>query len=143
MKRDFVLKHWLATLFLAPFFLELYELAFGKVKGQVISLFEIHPVTFLFSLLFSLPALILCHFVFTLLMKKQVGPGFTKLLLISLTVSSIVVTVLVLGGTLSTTLIFAYSISAIVSGALLRIKTDRNTPSELPVRSLPNPHTPA
>ena len=131
MNRNYSFKHWLTTLFFAPFLLTLYELLFNPIKGQMVGLLEVYPVTLVFSLFFSLPTFIIYYFVFLHLIKKHTNPALTKLILISFTVFGIVTTETLIGGSSSMTFIFSYSLSAIITGILLKIKIKADSTERL------------
>jgi hypothetical protein len=122
MRRSFLIKHWLTTLILAPFLPSLYDLFFPSIKGQVISLLELYPVTVLMSLFFSLPTFALYYFLFVLLDRKNVSPLVAKILLISISMVGITITFLLIGGSYSIVSMIAYSVSVLISGLLYRLK---------------------
>jgi len=57
-----------------------------------------------------------------MLIKQNVNTTLTKLILISLTVIGITTTILLIGGSLSLTLIFAVSLASILAGCIFKIK---------------------
>jgi hypothetical protein len=128
MKRNFILNHWLATLILAPFLPTVYDFFFTPIQGQIVGLLVVYPITFVFSLVLSIPTLIVYYFVFWYLSKRQTNPALTKIILISLTVIGIITTILIIGGSLSMMLIYSFSTSAIITGILIRItnRTERS-----------------
>lgn len=128
MNQNYAIKHWLTTLLLAPFLPSVYELIFKPISGQVVGLLEVYPITLVFSFFFSLPTLFIYFFIFKKLIKQNVNPVLTKLILISLTVIGITTTILLIGGSLSLTLIFAFSLASIIAGCIFKIKkqTDSN-----------------
>lgn len=138
MTRAYLFKHWVMTLILAPFLPAIYELFFDPIKGQVIGLLKVYPVIFIFSLVFSIPTLIIYHFVFSYLIKRQTNPALTKTILIILTILGITITILLIGGSLSTTLIYSFSIAACMAGVVIRItkRSDTNKDFEAIVRSI-------
>ena len=58
MSNKHLIKLWIATLLLAPFVYAAYELAIG-VEGQVVTLLEVLPITLIFSVILSLPTLLI------------------------------------------------------------------------------------
>ncbi len=121
MKYTYLIGHWLTTLIFAPFLPTLYELLFGKIKGQVVSLLEVYPVSFLFSLVLSIPTLIIYYFIYKYLLEKNTEPTYIKLALIIWTVLGITTSFLLLGGQLKMNLIYSYSIVTIISGLMWKI----------------------
>ena len=122
MNQNYLFKHWLSTLVLAPFLPSVYGLIFKPISGQIVGLLEVYPITLIFSFLFSLPTLLVCFFVLRLLIKRDINPVLTKFILIVLTVIGIATTIFIIGGSLSATLIFAYSLASIITGCIIRIK---------------------
>lgn len=127
MDQNYLIKHWLTTLILAPFLLWLYEIIFSPISGLVVGLFEVYPITFIFSFLFSLPTVIVYLLIFKLLIKQNINPALSKIILISLTVIGITSTILIIGGSLSWRLIFAFSLSSIIAGSIFKINTHPDT----------------
>jgi hypothetical protein len=132
MRRNYLLKHWLLTLVLAPFLPDVYMFIFKPASGQMTGLLEIYPLFLFFSLLYSLPTLLVYFIVFMLLIEQGTSPAFTKFILIALTVIGITMTILSIGGSLSSTLIFAYSLASVIAGCLLSIKSKSGTEKQLP-----------
>jgi len=124
MNQNYIFKHWLSTLVLAPFLPSVYELIFNPVSSQIVGLVEIYPVTLVFSFFFSLPTLLIYYFVFIFLQKKKTSLLLAKFILIALTIIGIIVTLLLFGGSLVPTLLFAYSLACILSGCLIKIKQE-------------------
>jgi hypothetical protein len=131
MKQNYLFKHWLSTLVLAPFLASVYELIFKPISGQIVGLLEVYPIVLLFSILFSLPTLLVYFFVFRVLIKQGINPLLTKFILIALTITGIATTVLLIGGSLSATLIFAYSLTTIITGCIIRIKNKADKENSL------------
>src|SRR5688500_17698464 len=98
MRRNYLLKHWLLTLVLAPFLPDVYMFIFKPASGQMTGLLEIYPLFLFFSLLYSLPTLLVYFIVFMLLIEQGTSPAFTKFILIALTVIGITMTILSIGG---------------------------------------------
>ena len=122
MNQNYLLKHWLTTILLAPFLLSVYDWVIEPIPGKVIGLIEIYPVFLLFAFVLSLPTVIVYYFTFRLLMNRNANPVLTKIALITLTVVGTATTILIIGGSLSKTLAFAYSATAIVTGCTFKIK---------------------
>ncbi len=126
MNKNYAIKHWLTTLLLAPFLPSVYELIFKPISGQVVGLLEVYPITLVFAFFFSLPTLVIYFLIFKMLIKQNVNPVLTKIILISLTVTGITTTILLIGGSLSLTLIFAFSLASIVAGCIFKIRMQTN-----------------
>ena len=122
MNVNYPFKHWLSTLLIAPFLPTLYELVFNPIKGQIVGLLEVYPIILSFSFFFSGPTFLFYYLTFSVLKKKQSNAELSKLILISLTVVGIVITLLLIGGSLSFTFILSYSLAATITGILFSIK---------------------
>jgi hypothetical protein len=127
MNQNYLIKHWLTTLVLASFLRPLYEFILKPIPGQIVGLLEIYLITLIFSFLFSLPTLIIYFLTFKQLIKQNANPILTKFILISVTVIGINITVLLIGGSLSLTLIFAFSCAGIITGCIFKIKAKSDT----------------
>ncbi len=126
MNRNYIFTHWAATLLIAPFLPTLYDFFFNPIKGEIIGLLDVYPIILLFSFILSLPTLIIYYFVFLYLMKRNANPVLTKVILIVLTIVGIAITILIIGGSLAMTLIYSFSISAFLTGILIRISNKTN-----------------
>ena len=125
MNPNYPYLHLLITLIVAPFMPALYGLIFNPIQGQVIELHEVYLITFFVSVFFSIPSFILYLWFFSYLSKKKINLVLKKMILICCTVVGIVITFLVIGGSLNLTLILAYSVAAIITGTVLRIKAKK------------------
>ena len=125
MKNSYLLKHWLTTLIFAPFLPTIYEVLFGKIKGQVVSLLEVYPISILFSLVLSIPTLVLYFFIYRYLLSKKINPNYCKIILTTLTVVGITITFLLLGGQMEMGLIFSYSITTIIAGFIYKFNVEQ------------------
>lgn len=116
MNQNYLIKHWLTTLVLAPFLPSLYELIFKPISGQVVGLLEVYPIMLVFSSLFSLPTLAIYFLTFRLLIKQNADSTLTKVILISLTVTGIITIISLIGGSLSLTLILPFHLQVLLQG---------------------------
>lgn len=121
MNRNYIIKHWIATLLLGPFLLCFYEFVRNVGEESFLRTFELYPIIFIFSLACSIPTLTVCHLVFVYLIKKQANPKASKFTLISITIIGIAITILNIGGSMSMDMVLYYSIAAIITGMLLKI----------------------
>ncbi len=126
MNENYPLQHWLTTLLLAPFLPPIYEMIFEPRSGQILSLLEVYFISLVFSFIFSLPTLFIYYLVFRFIAKRNIKPLAMKFILIVLTIMGITITLLLIGGSLVPTLIFAYSLAAILTGFLFKIKKRTN-----------------
>ena len=135
MNRSYPYKHWLTTLVIAPFIPAIFSLFFKMDDGLVFSLLEVYPISFLFSLFFSLPTVAVYYLVFYLLSKRIINLTFVKILLIGIAVIGITITQLIIKGSLSFTIIYAYSIAAIISGLFWKLRTVNYPKEEFKIKS--------
>ena len=122
LRKSFVIVHWASTLLISPVMSQMLISVFSSSPHQIVSLLEIYPVTLLFSIVFSLPTLIVCLISFYFLKKKEVNPAVSKLILISLSVFGIYITQTLIQGSMSQDIIIAYSLTASLVGIMLKIK---------------------
>ncbi len=122
MKENFIFKQWFLTLTLAPFIPSIYKLLGGNISGEVIELTEIYLVVFIMSFFFSIPTLAACISYFRFLKRNKVKPILSKVILIMTSVLGIILSFLLIGGSISDLLIICYSISAFFSGLIFKIK---------------------
>jgi len=122
MNPNYPYLHWLITLIIAPFIPALYGLIFNPIQGQIIELYEVYLITFFVSVFFSIPTFIFYLWIFSYLSKLKIKLVLKKMILICCTVSGIMITFRIIGGSLNLTLVFSYSVAAIITGAALRIK---------------------
>ncbi|MGN6495268.1 MAG: hypothetical protein ACTHLE_24990 [Agriterribacter sp.] len=92
MNLTYPLKHWAFTLALAPLLLYLYQLFNVRFGGYAGNFLQVYFFTLLFSVFFSIPALIIYLLVYFFLKRKNVDETVIKLLLIALSTLSIVAT---------------------------------------------------
>ena len=123
MDRSYLFKHWLTTLIFAPFLPTVYDLLISPTEGESFGLLDLYPIILIFSFILSIPTLIVYYFMFSYLIKRQAKPVLTKLILIILTIIGISITLLIIGGSMTMTLIYSFSLSTIITGTLLKIKS--------------------
>lgn len=121
MTNRYIIKLWILSQLLAPFLYALYELI-KEIPGQVVGLLEIFPITLIFSFFFSLPTLLAIYILNRLIVKGNFSEMTNKLLIVAFTLTGIIVTLTILGGSLVPTLIMIYSTSLILSALILEIK---------------------
>jgi len=123
MDRSYLFKHWLTTLIFSPFLPTVYDLLFNPVEGESLGLLDLYPIILIFSFVLSIPTLIVYYFVFSFLIMRQANPVSTKLILITVAIIGIAITFLTIGGSMEMTLISSFSLSTIITGVLIRIKS--------------------
>ena len=131
MNRFYPYKHWLTTLIIAPFIPAITNLFYKPENTLVVSLLDVYPITFLFSIVFSLPTFAIYYFVFNILSRKNQSILLAKVILIALTVLGISITQLLIKGSMSFTIIYSYSIAAIICGVIWKLGDNRNSEEKL------------
>jgi hypothetical protein len=121
MKWSYAASHWLITLLLAPLTSQLIDNMFGKNPHRVVGLLELYPITLIFSVVLSLPTLCVYLIAFYFLSKTKTASILIKLILIAISVTGIFVTIMIIAGMMTTDVIVAYSVTAIIVGIVLRM----------------------
>ncbi len=121
MRTSFPLRHWLTTLFLSPFICDLIDF-FSEQRQWMFSSWETYPFVYVFSFLFSIPAMIVYTVTFFFLYQKEANVLLSKLILIILSVSGIIITQTLISGSATKMIIISYSISAVISGIIWKLK---------------------
>jgi hypothetical protein len=129
MKTSYIFKHWCFTLLTGPLALAAWQLLSNPQKLDADRVFGFYIIIFVYSIFFSIPALVVYALMFILLKHYRVKPVIAKTVLIVLTVFGIVITFSSLGGSSLLELTGAYSFATIVTGILLKIKK-RADPNE-------------
>jgi hypothetical protein len=121
-RKSFILKHWGATLGLAPVIVGIYETLIERNMSPL-EFLVYYPLYLLFGFLFSMPALLLYYLLFHVLATKQLSTLVQKLILISFSVFSIAFAFWLIKGKAVFELGIIYSIAAIFSGCILKLKS--------------------
>jgi hypothetical protein len=122
MNRYLPIKHWLRTLLLGPLFILAFIIISEHHKGDIAAMLILYPLFFLYGAVISLPALVLHYIVFLVLVRFGASELGLKIGLSVTAVISIVATFSLLGGTLMLPISAAYSLAAIITGALLKME---------------------
>jgi hypothetical protein len=126
MKPFYPLKHWLSTLLLAPFIPTVISIFYKLEDGLVVDLIEVYPITFVFSLFFSLPTMGIYCATFYYLSRSNIKIILAKTILILISVLGITITQLLIKGSMSFTIIYSFSIATIICGLLWRLRTNED-----------------
>lgn len=118
MLLKYLLKLWISTLLLAPIIFGIYEYFIGDSKN-VLTAIELSPILFIFSILFSLPTLIVAFIVNKLTSKQNFSFHKEKVINIVIAFLGIICTLLVIKGSLIPTLIPIYMISLSIAVFIL------------------------
>ena len=116
---------WISTLLLAPFIHAGYELVFG-VEGQIVGLLKMLPITLMFSVLLSLPTLLIVVLTNKLTSDIDLSNRSRKFLNIILAASGLFTTLFVIGGSLILTLIKTYLISLVAAALIIELAYKSN-----------------
>lgn len=117
MDQSYIIKHWLATLLVAPILLYVYDLVMMKATWGL----GMCSLIVLFGAFFSIPTLIAYIFLFKLLAKQNVNSCTAKIILDGLVVLGIAITGTLIGGTLIATIVITFSAAAILASLLFRL----------------------
>ena len=121
MDYKFPIKNWLTTLVAAPVLGGLIDYFYKPVVPTFVGWLELYPNLVFFSLIISLPTLILYYIVFFILNWKNVSNTGLKLILIVVTAIGTIITFNIIGGLLAKKMAIAYIIVAAVSCFLFRL----------------------
>lgn len=120
MNWSYLFKHWFGTLIISPFIYELFNLM--KVNSnRVIGLVEIYPITFIFSLIFSIPTYIIYGFIYYFLARKEISIIKSKIILLQFTVLSILITFHVVFNARELTISISYAVTSIILGIYFKL----------------------
>ncbi|MGY2134898.1 hypothetical protein ACW9KT_21890 [Hymenobacter sp. HD11105] len=108
---------WAATLLLGPTLLVLL----GVVEGQGLRSVETWPLFLLFGLVFSLPALAVCWGAHAWLINTRYSAFAIKLLLNGVAIAGVLLTFLLLGGSMALLLSAVYSSSTVLASCCFRL----------------------
>lgn len=131
MNNHFIIRHWGLTLLLAPLTSAAIHFFWGKDQDQVISLVTVYPITLLFSIIFSIPTLLVYLACFYLLTKQSIHFAISKAILIAVSIAGIYITQTAIAGTISYDIILAYGITSVIIGLLLKIKKPDENKQEM------------
>lgn len=132
MKREYPIAHWLLTILFAPVTSQVIQYIFGKDPHQIVGLLEVYPITLPFSLVFSLPTFLVYITTFYFLSKYHINFAVSKAILIAISVLGIYITQTIIKGSMSQDIIVAYSVTAVISGLVLKIAISGESPAKRP-----------
>jgi len=122
MKKSYVIIHWVLTLLIAPFTSQTVEYIFEKNPHQVVGLLEVYPITFLLSIVFSIPTFLIYLTCFYFLSRQNANRALSKCILIAVSILGIFITQTIISGSMSQDIIIAYSFTAFIVGLTLRLE---------------------
>lgn len=121
MKITYAIFHWMFTLLLAPFTSFAIEYIASKGSDNNSGLLELYPYAILFSLLFSIPTLVVYLICFHHLKSHNASSLIAKFTLIVVSIAGTFITVSIILGRPDKDFIFPYSLTAIIVGLVLKI----------------------
>jgi hypothetical protein len=120
MRKIYPIGHWFLTILFAPFVEQAIIYLYTPKPHLVAGLVEVYPITLLFSITFSLPALLLSWVLFYSLTKFDFGYNVSKIIMIGFSILCIAITFAILK--MSWDIWVAYIITSILAGLILKIK---------------------
>lgn len=121
MNWTYLYKHWFGTLLIGPIIAQIIESSSYVDSHLVFGFLEIYPVFLFVGLFCSTPTYILYGFLYRLLARKNTNPKYAKPILISLSVSGVIITFWLIGGTMSYNGALSYSIASAITGVLFKL----------------------
>ena len=132
MNFSYLLKHWFATLTLAPIISEVINLLFIPNSNKILGLLEVYPITIIFGFIFSIPTYIIYYLAYYLLARKNVNIKTSKLILITLAVIGIIVSFSITFNNREPEITIAYVFTSIITGLFFKLNfseiNDHNKP---------------
>lgn len=122
MRWSYVFRHWGSTLLLGTMILTLvsgFKFLSPSDIGNALAWFTIY---LMFSIIYSIPTLIIYLLVFYRLINRKIDPKWIKFILILITITGITLTTLLIDFSSLKNLTIYYSISSLVTGILFRIQ---------------------
>ena len=122
MNRFYPIKHWLATLAIAPLLLSLSDRMKPHNSGDI-SFGELYPIFIAYGLLFALPALLLYYIAFYFVMNNcNFSSILIKIILDTIAILSLIITGLFFGTELTSEFFIGYSIAIILTSLFFKIR---------------------
>lgn len=121
MNWSYLFKHWIGTIFISPFVLELFCI-FNQNLKSVVGLVEVYPITIIFSLIFSTPTHVIYGFLYYFLGKKNINLKLSKFILILFYAIGIIISFALIFGIDEVELISAYLFTSIFIGLLFKLE---------------------
>ncbi len=121
MRRLYMVYHWALTLVFAPILIKCIDFLFN-LEPSIIGDLSIYPVTFIFSILFSLPTMAVYSAWFFFIERHQKSVFWVKTSLIIITVLGIYFTFNIIKVNIGVSTTYGYCITAVTIGYLERLK---------------------
>ena len=113
-------KHWLTSLVVGPLLMIIYEIIFDP--GPMVGVVETYFLFLTFGLFFSVPVFLLYLLTFNQLTKKINSNLTIKTILNTVGVIGIIVTFLIIKGSMAMMLAISYSVTLIISSVFYRVR---------------------
>ncbi|MEM6396367.1 MAG: hypothetical protein AAF741_08475 [Bacteroidota bacterium] len=120
MGYKYLIKLYVFTLLIGPVLFGMYA-AFQSGFGQLLSSLAFFPVQYLFSVLFSLPVLIVCLLATYLMQKYKLDLFTQKLVIILIALIGIILVLLWLGGSLTYPFVGSYSVAIVLAAVGMEV----------------------
>lgn len=114
--------HWISTLLIAPFIVQLLMHLTRNNAHQIVGLIEVYPITLIFSLIFSFPTYLLLAITDYFCLKKEFAEKRIKKILIVFALSGIVITFLSIYKTRDLEMMVGYFLTSLTTGIILKLK---------------------
>jgi hypothetical protein len=124
INRYYPYQNWILTIIFGPVLWMLFEIIINGQNAR--SMFEGIFAFIALGIFYSSPSLVISVLVFKLLIKVNSTLIIIKFILICLGVIGIVLTFIIIGGTLVLKLTLSYSISLIISSLIIRLEIKDN-----------------
>ena len=130
MNKFYPFEHWVVTILIGPLLLVPYELIRSSYQDAIGAL-EMFLLYLVFGLVYSLPDLIAYYFAYKTIIKRLNSERLIKTILNCIAIIGVVLTFLLIRGSLAVTLAIAYSIAVVISSLFPKLRND----TEMPITS--------
>lgn len=123
MNWNYLLKHWVSTLFLTPIIYQIVANWNDLNQLKIIYFLELFPLFLIFGFLLSVPTYILYSILYYYL--AQIEFKYPKPILILFSLLGIVVTASIIKGTMMPNVSLAYCLSSIITGLFFKLNFEK------------------
>ena len=127
INKNYPFLHWVTTLLLGSCFYFVWTL-YTETAKQVLNDTGTYILIFLFSIIFSLPSLVLYFITFTLFERSKLPAIYLKLLLLLIGSGFIALTLFFIGGTMMTDIFIFFELAFIISAFITNIEVMKSAP---------------
>ena len=118
----YIFSHWISTLLIAPFIVQLLMHLTRNNAQHVVGLVEVYPITLIFSLIFSFPTYLILTITDYLCLKKEFTEKRIKTILIVIALSGIVMTFFSIYKIRDLEMMVGYFLTSLTTGIILKLK---------------------